>query len=111
MSDPNIEDFYGRVARIERDHANGVSFVAEGTMGGLPEPRAARRGSGLIRAFAFLMILLVALKAVLIDQLGEGPYRDRVALLQSGNLPERISAAIAAPDALSVWLANLIGRL
>lgn len=111
MSDPNIEEFYGRVARIERDHANGVSFVAEGTLGRVPERRSARRGAALIRSFAFLMVLLVAFKAVLMDQVGEATYRDKIAALQSGSVPERISGAIIAPDALSVWLAGLIGRL
>ncbi len=111
MSDPNIEEFYGRVARIERDHANGVSFVAEGTLGRVPERRGARRGAALIRSFAFVLVLLVVFKAVLMDQVGETTYRDNIAALEAGNLMERITATLARPDALSVWLAGLIGRL
>ena len=33
MYDPNMRDFYRRVGRIERTHAQGGGFEAAGTLG------------------------------------------------------------------------------
>lgn len=106
MSDPNMRDFYSRVNRIERSHARGYGFVAEGTLGRTPRP--VRRGRGLIvvRSALFLLLGIVCLKGVLNYQVGPELYDQRVERLAQGDEVERIGAAIMWADPASVWVAD-----
>ena len=106
MSDPNMRDFYSRVNRIERSHARGYSFVAEGTLGRTPRP--VRRGRGLVlaRSALFLLIGIICLKGVLNYQVGPDLYDQRVERLAQGDEVERIGATIMWADPASVWVAD-----
>lgn len=106
MSDPNIRDFYSRVNRIERSHARGYSFVAEGTLGRTPRPARRGRLVPVLRSALFLLAGLVCLKGVLNYQVGPDLYDQRVERLQAGDEVERIGAAIMWADPASVWVAD-----
>ena len=41
--DPNLNDFYSRVSRIEKSHAKGYGFEATGTVGRKAPGRTGRR--------------------------------------------------------------------
>lgn len=81
MSDPCLQEFTVRVARIEQARAKGYGFEAEGTLGRSslvlcrdhrPPKRRVLRGVVLGLLFATL------LKAVLLQQLGPQSYDSRV---------------------------------
>lgn len=111
MSDPNLEDFYGRVARIERDHAHGRTFVAAGTLA-LPVRRRRRdRLALVIRTSAFALVFLVCVKAASFALIGVDVGHARIEALRDGTAFERAGAALFAPDPLSVWLAGHLARL
>jgi hypothetical protein len=109
MSDPNIDEFYGRVARIERAHANGQSFVAVGTLG-RPEPRRSSRVWPIARSLIFVALLITLFKAALLHQIGEGAYGAKVASLWTGGAIDRLGAALMTADPLTVWVARQLGQ-
>lgn len=106
MSDPNMRDFYSRVNRIERTHARGFSFVAEGTLGRTPRQVRRARVAPILRSALFLLLGIVCLKGVLNYQVGPDLYDQRVERLQAGDEVERIGAAIMWADPASVWVAD-----
>ena len=65
--DPNLNDFYSRVSRIEKSHAKGYGFEAKGTVG---RKAGSRTGSRVMRLLKPLALALVLGEA-------EGLVRDR----------------------------------
>lgn len=108
MTDPNIKDFYGRVARIERAHAHGFGHEAEGTLGRAAHLRHRTRGRSLpyLRGSVFVMATLIGLKATIYEGLGEETYLSRVASLKQGTAIERVAASVMSPDPVTAWIAD-----
>ncbi|MHC0053353.1 hypothetical protein [Actibacterium sp. D379-3] len=110
MTDPGYQEFQGRLRRIERIHRRGGGFEASGTLG-----RSFYRGKpqrvSLMRPLVLLLVSGLLLKAVLLMQIGEGDYRDRIARLQDGTRVEMIGAYVMQPDQVTVWLADVLGEL
>lgn len=106
MTDPNMKDFYGRVARIERDHARGFGHEAKGTLGRAAHFRPRRRSLPVLRGSVFVMATLIGLKATIYEGLGEDTYLSRLANLKQGTAIERVAALVMAPDPVTAWLAD-----
>ncbi len=109
MSDPNIDEFYGRVARIERAHAHGRSFVAAGTLAP-PERRRAGRVWPVARSLIAVALLFTLFKAALLVQIGAGAYEAKVASLATGGTVDRLGAVLMAADPLTLAFAGGIVR-
>lgn len=108
MPDPNMDDFLGRVARIQEAHALGQSFVADGTLS-RPVPRRKSRHWPVARGILFVLLLLSLFKAVMLHQVGDGAYAAKVASLQAGGTVDRLGAAVMAADPLTLWLSRQVG--
>jgi hypothetical protein len=104
MADPGRDEFYGRVARIERAHAHGFGHEAHGTLGRSAHYRRRRGRIPLLRGSIFVLATLIGLKATLYQGLPEETYMSRLAELKQGTAIERVGAALMTPDPLTRWL-------
>lgn len=113
MVDRNLQNFYGRLGRIERIHAAGGGFEADGTLGlshyRRSEPRARR--FGLTGPLALVLMAVIAIKALVLATIGAGAYQDRIAQLQAGSTADHVGAYVLQADPLTVALAAQARRL
>ena len=115
MTDPNLTDFYGRVARIQKARAKGYGFEAPGTLGRsfYYKPRAKRRS--IVGPILFLLVCTFLLKGAIYHSIGADGYNERVASLQASDGIERIGgwmmqeepATILVSQGISAALAKL----
>mgnify|MGYP003460638737 FL=1 len=110
MYDTNMRDFYRRVGRIERTHAQGGGFEAAGTLGmtyynSLKKPQ--RRGTWVLPV-AMVLMTVIAIKAGVLATVGAQSYDDRIAVLRSGDAADRIGAYILSADPLTQALASMV---
>lgn len=108
MTDPNMNDFYGRVARIQKARAKGYGFEASGTLGRsyYTRPTATRRS--IIGPIMFLLLCTVLLKGVIYHAIGAQSYGERVAVLMAGDGIERAGGWLMQPEAATVFVADQI---
>lgn len=104
-----MEDFYGRVARIERDRALGLGFEAEGTLGRSAHRRVRLRKRPVFRTTVFAVSIVLGIKAAVVADLGPALYEQRMADLRSGAALDRITAMVMQADPVTLWLARHIG--
>ena len=107
MTDRNMQDFQGRLGRIDQIHRSGGGFEAEGTIG--QSHYTAQRRRRFLPRWPFtllsLLLVLVAIKASLITVVGPNSYEERLDTLRRGNLAEQIGARLLATDPVSNALA------
>jgi len=116
MTDPNMQDFQGRIRRIHRIHDSGGGFEAEGTLGlsyyNSHRPRL-RRQRLLSLVLVFVLVLLV-MKTGMQLALGPDIYIGRIEALRHGTASDRMGAFILQPDrisgALAAWLQPYLAR-
>ncbi len=105
MSDPQYNEFVGRLRRVDQIHRSGGGFEAAGTLGrSFYTKRTKNRPflrSMIVVAVAFLLI-----KAVLLTQIGESRYQTRLNNLQAGSQIEVAGAYLMQMDTVTVWLAT-----
>lgn len=106
MTDPNRDDFYGRVARLERAHARGQGHEATGALGRSAYFRPSARRLPVLRGSVFVLAAVIGLKATLYGGLPEDVYLSRLAALKQGTAIERVGAFLMTPDPVSAWLAD-----
>lgn len=109
MSDPNLVDFYRRVARIEKSRADGFGFEAEGTLGRSFFNKPARRRRGFLGPVLFLLICVFGLKGAIYHSVGAVSYDDRVARLQAGQGFDVLGGWLMQADPLTIFVAEQIG--
>ena len=116
MSDPNLSDFYGRVARIQKARAKGYGFEAPGTLGRsfYAHPKDKRRS--ILGPVLFLLVCTVLLKGAIYQSVGADSYNQRVAALNAGEgiepfggwLMQSEPATIFVSDQITVVLAKMM---
>ncbi|MFN6976895.1 MAG: hypothetical protein ACK4OP_02135 [Gemmobacter sp.] len=111
MADPNLRDFYDRVARILRAQERGYGFEAAGTLGRSHYPRPRRLRIPVMAPVLVLVCGVLVIKAILHQGLGATDYEGRVAALWDGNAIDRVGAVIMQQDPATVWLSARIGAL
>lgn len=111
MSDPNMNEFHGRVARIERAHALGLGFEADGTLGRSASARKPARKRPVLRSAVYVLALLIGLKAAILTQLGEANYQERVLSMRQGDALGRAGAFVMQADPATVWLSRVLRTL
>lgn len=100
--EPQREEFYGRIARLEGMRAD------------LPEPRRPGRrvgGGNWFAPVAMVLAAVLAMKAVVHANVGPESYDYRIALLSAGDAADRIGAWVLAPDPLTERLSGLLRAL
>lgn len=106
MADPNLSEFYDRVARIEKARALGYGFEAEGTLGRSYYHRRARRRRALLGPLLIVAACAIGLKATIHYKVGAAAYEDRVARLMSGEGFERLGGQLMQADPLTEYLSE-----
>jgi hypothetical protein len=109
MSDPNLEDFYVRVGRIERSHSMGYGFEAPDTLGRSFYRRLPVRRRPVFRIGVFLFCFCFGMKGAIHYHMGAEAFDSRVEviaarggfdamqafLMQSEPVTEIVSSVIA----------------
>ena len=108
MPDPNLVDFYGRVARIERARAKGYGFEANGTLGRSHYLRPARQRRPLLRVLIFAFVCVFGLKGAILYNIGPESYEARIDRLETGKEFDRLGAWLMQADPVTVWVAAQI---
>lgn len=108
MADPNLVDFYSRVARIEAAHKRGQGFEADGSLGRSHYRQPRRRRIAIVRPLLVTVLSIILLKATIHTHVGDGVYRERVAVLAAGDDIDRVGAFLMVPDAATLWLSRVM---
>jgi hypothetical protein len=111
MSDPNLANFYGRIARIERARARGYGFEANGTLGRSHYMRPVRQRRPLLRVLIFAFVCAFGLKGAILHNIGPESYDARVARLESGKEFDQLGAWLMQADPVTVWVAEQIAEI
>ncbi len=110
MSDLNLVDFYGRIARIERAHTKGLGFEATGTLGRSYYMRKTQKRRFSLLPLLFIVIAAIGLKAVIYQNTGADTYQLRVAQLLAGEGFEPVGGWLMQADPLTIYLSEQIAR-
>ncbi len=110
MADAKQIQFGHRLKRIDRSHRRlAQGYVTSVNHDGLIIARPARRSSGMpLRGVFLCLTVLLTFKAFVYAQIGAAAYADRVALLESGTIVEKLGAYVMVADPVTVWLAQQI---
>jgi hypothetical protein len=108
MTDPNLTDFYGRVARIQRARAKGYGFEAAGTLGRsyYYRPQAQRRS--IVGPILFLLVCTFLLKGAIYHSVGAQSYDERVASLMVGDGIEHAGGWLMQSEPATIFVSNQI---
>ncbi len=108
MSDANLVDFYGRIARIERAHTNGLGFEACGTLGRSYYVRKTQKRRSFFIPLMFVMLAAFGMKAVIYNNTGAATYELRVEQLLEGEGFDRVGGWLMQADPVTVLLSEKI---
>lgn len=111
MSDPNLADFYRRVARIERTHTQGMGFESAGTLGRSYYLRGQRRRRSFLMPLLFVALAAVALKAVIYQQTGASTYQLRVDRLLAGEGINHVGGWLMQVDPVTEFLSSKLAAV
>ena len=105
--DPNLSDFYERLARIEQARAKGYGFEAAGTVRPRPPaPSLMARAYRLVKPLVLMAALGILLKGTILYYIGPGTYGERVATLAAGQGIDPVGAWLMQADPLTVLVAD-----
>jgi hypothetical protein len=112
MVDRNLENFYGRLGRIDRIHQAGGGFEAAGAIG-MSHFRTKRRSRrlGLLAPLVLIMMTVVVIKAGVHVSIGDELYQERIVALRNGDQAEKIGAYVLQADPLTLMLAEQFRKL
>jgi hypothetical protein len=104
--DPNLNDFYSRVSRIEKSHAKGYGFEASGTIGRKVPSRSGRRFLKVAKPLALVLVLGLGLKGVIHYYVGAQTYESRVSALAAGQGFDPVGAWLMHADPATLWVSG-----
>lgn len=113
MVDRNLQNFYGRLGRIEDIHRAGGGFEADGTLGMAFYNARRRRGRrlGVLAPLALVAATILGLKAVVHATVGTELYEARVAELRDAGGVQAVGAYVLQADPATVAISEKIGSL
>ena len=109
MADPNLIDFYGRIARIETARRNGFGFEAAGTLGRYHYHRTPKKRLPLLAPALFIALSVIGMKGTILHSVGEASYNDRIAALMSSGGIDRLGGWMMQADPVTQLAAQQIG--
>lgn len=110
-ADPNLNEFYGRVARIEKAHAKGYGFEAQGTLGRSSTWKRDRSLWRFVKPLLLVLVVGLGLKGVIHHYIGAELYQERVAKLRAGEGFDRIGGALMQADAATVAISSALAAV
>lgn len=112
--DPNLNDFYSRVSRIEKSHAKGYGFEAKGTVSRKAQARSGSRVMRVLKPLTLAVVLGLGLKGVIHYYVGAQTYESRVSALAAGVGFDPVGAWLMYADpvtlAVSTQLQSVLPR-
>jgi hypothetical protein len=112
MVDRNLQNFYGRVGRIEKIHAAGGGFEAEGTLGmsfyNAKRNRSSRKG--FLGPLVLILMTVVTIKAAVHASIGAEQYGQRIAALEAGDWADRTGAYVLRADPLTLAISEQLNK-
>jgi hypothetical protein len=107
MVDRNMQNFYGRLGRINRVHESGGGFEAEGALGMsyYNARRKPARRAGILGPVVLVMMTVIAIKAAVLASIGPERYEERIAALRAGSSVEQAGAWVLQADPLTAVMA------
>ncbi len=108
MTDPNMADFYNRVAKIQKARAKGYGFEAPGTLGRSYYAKPAPQRRSFLAPVLFLVLCGFMLKGAMLNQIGSDLYKSRVQSLMAGQGLDRAGGWLMQADPVTVYLAGKI---
>ncbi|MDM7933524.1 hypothetical protein [Tabrizicola sp.] len=109
--DPNLNEFYSRVSRIEKSHAKGYGFEATGTLGRKASSRAGSRMMKLIKPLVLALVVGVGLKGVIHYYIGAQTYESRVSSLAAGSGFDPVGAWLMHADPATLLVSGQLQAL
>lgn len=110
MTDPNMTDFYGRVARIQKARAKGYGFEAPGALGRSYYIRPASRRRSFVMPVLFLLICGFLLKGIIYHSVGAESYDDRVTVLMAGKGVEPVGGWLMQAEPVTLFVSAQITK-
>ncbi|MBA3909804.1 MAG: hypothetical protein C0524_07910 [Rhodobacter sp.] len=104
--DPNLNEFYSRVSRIEKSHAKGYGFEASGTLGRKASSRAGARTFKVLKPLALALLIGVGLKGVIHYYIGAQTYESRVSALAAGAGFDPVGAWLMQADPATLFVSS-----
>ncbi|TCP60864.1 hypothetical protein EV663_10738 [Rhodovulum bhavnagarense] len=111
MYDPQMREFHGRLARLDRMHRRGFGFEAPGTIGRSCYTRRNRARLPILRPLIVVAASVLVIKALILSQVGALDYNDRLARAADGSLVERAGAYVMQVDPLTAWLGDALREM
>jgi hypothetical protein len=104
--DPNLNEFYSRVSRIEKAHAKGYGFEAAGTVSRKASGRTGRRLLKIAKPLLVTLALGVCLKGLIHYYVGAQTYESRVSALAAGEGFDPVGAWLMHADPATLWVSG-----
>lgn len=104
--DPNLNDFYSRVSRIEKTHAKGYGFEAPGTVSRKASGRFGARLAKLVKPLLFALVIGLGLKGTIHYFVGAQTYETRVSALAAGDGFDPIGAWLMHADPVTLFISG-----
>jgi len=104
----HFHDRMGLIQRRRRGRIAGMGFVVhpDGVVKPIGRPSSRLRFTFPLKGIVVSFVLLVAVKAYAMWALGVDIYALEVGSMLEGSSFERVAAAIAMPDALTLWVVD-----
>ncbi|MES2548276.1 MAG: hypothetical protein V4720_13350 [Pseudomonadota bacterium] len=109
--DPNLNDFYSRVSRIEKSHAKGYGFEAAGTLGRKGAHRGGSRLLKLVKPLVLVLAVGTGIKGVIHYYVGAQTYESRVSALAAGDGFDPVGAWLMQADPVTLWASGQMQTL
>ena len=109
--DPNLNEFYSRVSRIEKSHAKGYGFEAAGTLGRRAPSRTGARMLKLMKPLVLALLVGVLLKATIHYYIGAQTYESRVSALAAGQGIDPVGAWLMHADPVTLYVSGQMQAL
>jgi hypothetical protein len=108
MADPNLADFYSRVARFEDARSSGYGFDAAGTLGRSAFAKPAPKRRSFLPLLAMMICAGFLLKGVIYHSVGAASYNDRVAALMKGEGFDRLGGWLMQSDPVTIYISGKV---
>ena len=98
-----MQNFRGRLSRIDKTHRRGGGFEAAGTLGQSFYTRRARRSRRrpVLRPALTVLAVFLCFKAMTLAHLGFADYNGRLEALRTGSTVQQIGAHLMAVDPIT----------
>ena len=107
-ADPNLNDFYGRVSRIEKAHAKGYGFEAHGTMGRSTTWKRDRSGWWFLKPLLMVLVVGLVMKGVIHYYVGASLYDERVTRMMAGEGFDPVGGTLMQADVVTLAVSGFL---